>query len=101
MPQHGEYRAGVGFYDSTIKGWVKDPAKLPEVIGDRTKLPTSVPDWVSGKARSFKENPQMERLIQLRDSDKADDRAKYEAVAKGNLRMAVGNYEQAKTAAAE
>lgn len=101
-PIHGEYRPGMGFYDSGRGGWIKDAAKLTDVTtgraltqGDRDQ----VAGW--GKRKSFKPNPQIERLLQLRDSDRSEERQTYQRMVAGSMRIQVRDYEARKAEAQE
>lgn len=103
MATHGDYDpAKGGFYSAVSKGWHRDPTKIGETI-DARREPTEFErqefansKWANnGKAR-FTPVPELERLIQLRDSDRADDRAKYDKLAQGTRRIQVNDYEAAK-----
>lgn len=99
MTEHGTYRAGSGWFDSSRNAWVNDPAKLTEIIPG-PELTRGAADEVAGWGkREFKENPELEALIRLRDSSKPEDRANYDRIATGGKRMAVGQYEQQKAEA--
>ncbi|MFC7942611.1 hypothetical protein ACFUPZ_05045 [Microbacterium oxydans] len=99
MTEHGTYRAGSGWFDSSRKAWVNDPAKLTEIVPG-PELTQGAADEVAGWGkRKFKENPELEALIQLRDSSKPEDRANYDRIVSGAKRMAVGQYEQQKAEA--
>lgn len=97
MPTHGEYRAGFGFYDSGRRGWINDPAKLSQTIPapEATQAQRdAVASW-GNKRDTFKRDAEMDGLIRLRDSQRPEDRANYDRLAKGPRRMAVGAYETA------
>lgn len=97
MTEHGTYRAGSGWFDSSRNAWINDPAKLTEVIPG-PELTRGAADEVAswGKPKAFTENTELESLIRLRDSSKTEDRANYDRIANGAKRMAIGSYEQAK-----
>lgn len=106
-PQHGEYDpARGGFYSAVTKQWHRDPTKIGEVRTHREPTEQERQEFAktkmgrNGKAR-FKPVPELDRLIQLRDSDRADERAKYDLLAHGRRRIQVHDYEAAKRAAAE
>lgn len=106
-PQHGDHDPSKGWYSAVTKAWHRDPTKIG------THVPAPKPEQVEhlrgewdrmqAKARRevFKPQPQMEQLIKLRDSDRVDDRAKFERIAKGNTRITLSDYEKAKAKAAE
>ncbi len=49
-------------------------------------------------AATYRPDPTMERLIALRDSERADDRALFARTITPTLRMSLGSYEIAKRA---
>lgn len=106
-PQHGEYDpARGGFYSAVTTQWHRDPTKIGEVRTRREPTERERQEFAktkmgnNGKAH-FKPIPMLERLIQFRDSDRVDDRAKYEQLAAGGLRGELYHYEADKRAAVE
>lgn len=99
MPNHGDYDPAKGWYSAGQRGWVNSPDKIgthipaPKMHEDQRE---ELRNW---SRRAFKPQEQMERLITLRDSDRADDRAKFERIAKGGTRITLRDYEAAKAKA--
>lgn len=103
-PQHGQYEAGAGWYDSALRAWVDKPDKLSPVNQARPRELTEsdraqVAAW--GHRRTFKPNEQMEGLIRLRDSERREEREQFQQLAKGNTRIQLHDYEAAKAEAGE
>lgn len=96
MTDHGEHRAGSGWFDKSLNVWVNDPAKLTTIVPGRELTKGAADELAGWGKREFKENPELESLIRLRDSSKPEDRANYERIAAGGKRMAVAQYEQQK-----
>ena len=99
MPTHGEYQPGKGFYDKSLNGWIRDPAKLTQRIQSR-ELTASDREQVEGWGNhGFKADPEMESLIRLRDSKNPEDRANFNKIATGGRRINLATYEEQKAAA--
>lgn len=104
MPNHGDYDASKGgFYSAVTKGWHRDPTSIGEHIArtapteyERQEFAQS--KWSNNGKDRFKPVAELEQLIRLRDSDRPDDRAKYDQLAQGKRRMQVHDYEAAKAA---
>ncbi|MDQ1122161.1 hypothetical protein [Microbacterium trichothecenolyticum] len=95
MPNHGDYSPAKGWYDSTTKAWHATPDKLTRVdpgkpIDDATRA--QFDGWAGDEA--VKRDPEMDRLIALRDSDRPDERQRFEKAVDSGLRMRLGMYEQ-------
>lgn len=102
--QHGQYEAGLGWYDSAIKAWVDKPHKLSPVVPKTARELTEsdraqVAAW--GHRQTFKPNEQMEGLIRLRDSERQEEREQFQRIAKGSTRMHLHDYEAAKAEAGD
>lgn len=92
-PKHGTYDPDHGFYDSSLKGWIKDPAKLTEtrsVAPGGESQREQVARWLH---KPFKPVSELEGMLRLRDSDRPEDRANYERLAAGSRRIQVTDYE--------
>lgn len=96
MPNHGDHDPAKGWYSAPLRGWVNSPDKIgstvpaPDVEHKRGEM------WTKP---AFKPQEQLDRLIALRDSDRPDDRQKFERIAKGRTRLTLRDYEAAKTRA--
>lgn len=95
MPIHGEYQPEKGFYDSSLKGWIRDPARLTYQI-PKPPLTQSHIDQVAnwGGQRPFKRNRVLDGFLRLRDSERPEDRANYEKIAAGSTRINISDYER-------
>ena len=100
-PTHGDYDPSKGWYSAHTKAWHNDPKKIgtytPPLSAEDVQHLRGEYDRMT--KRTFKAQPQLDRLIKLRDSDRPDDRAKFEQIAKGGTRMTLHDYEAAKGAA--
>ena len=100
-PEHGEYQAGRGFYDRSLRGWVADPAKLTPVIKSEPINQSQRDQFATWGRQAFKPNAELEQMLRLRDSDKREQRETYERLAFGQRRVQVADYEARRTAAIE
>lgn len=105
-PQHGEYRPGWGYYSAGTGNWHSSPSS----IGVGHSRPDREPDQQTrdeferqqAKARGdFKEVPEMESLIEMRESPHREKREMFEQLATGRRRMELHSYETAKASAQE
>ena len=102
MATHGEYDATRGWFSTITNRWHKDPSKIGTVRPEYVPSALDREDWarMQAKARGdFRTDPQMDKLISLRDSDRPEDRAKFERIATGRTAMTLGRYENAKAQA--
>lgn len=106
-PQHGEYDpARGGFYSAVTTQWHRDPAKIGEVVTRREPTEQERQAFArtkmgrNGKAL-FKPNAELEGMLRLRDSDRPEDRASYQQLAKGSRRIQVADYETSRAQAVE
>lgn len=96
MPNHGDHNPAKGWYDSFTKAWHSSPDKISRIdpgkpITDTTRA--QFDSWTGDAA--VKRDPELDRLIAMRDSAHLDERQRYEqAVANSGLRLKVGVYEQ-------
>lgn len=100
--KHGEFVPGKGWYDANNRWWRDNPQSIGALVEPPKPSAAAREEFERQQAKArgdFKPNPQMERLIELRDSDRPDDRAKYERIAHGTTAMTLGRYETAKRAA--
>lgn len=97
-PRHGDYDPGKGWYSDVTKGWHSDPKKIGRVI-NAPSVEHLRGEFDRMNKPGFQPQSQLERLIALRDSDRADDRAKFEKIAHGSTRVALHDYEAAKAKA--
>ena len=99
-PQHGDYDPQYGWFDASRGGWIRDPSKLGrEVPGQRAVTEQDRIDYQRQQARlrgEFRPDATLDRLLALRDSDRADDRARFEQLARGSTRVSLQQYERAK-----
>lgn len=102
--KHGDYEPGLGYYDRTRKGWVDRPDQLTRVNTAAHAASQAQRDEVAAwghKPSAFKPNPTFEAMIRLRESDKPEDRANFQQIARGSNRIQLHDYEQAKASAQE
>lgn len=98
-PTHGTYDAAKGgWYDSSRRAWVAKSEQLGGVIAapeleDRHRAEFK---RLSQRGKPFAADPQMERLIALRESDKTEERQRFDQLANGTLRMTLHDYEARK-----
>jgi hypothetical protein len=100
MPNHGEYDPGRGWYSAVHGGWLNDPKKIGRVVA-APDVEHKRGEYERMTTRDFKAQPHLDRLLELRDSDRPDDRAKFDSVMRGSARMTLHDYEAAKSKAAE
>ena len=102
---HGEYVPGRGFYDASLNGWVRDPAKLTQTVGEKYEPSEAERQAYRDnqdrirRERLFKVDAEMEGLIRLRDSDKQEERETFQKLVAGARRMSLGDYESRRDAA--
>lgn len=101
-PQHGDHDPAKGWYSANTNGWHLDPAKIGTYSPQRQptdfeRQEFAQSKWARNGRAAFQPVPELEKLIQLRDSDRPDDRAKYDRLAVGRRRMHVHDYEAAKS----
>ena len=96
MPNHGEYQPGNGFFDASRNGWIKDPAKLSELREAKPITATQADQIAGWNDKSFKEDPEKEAMIRLRDSNRPEDREKFDRLFSGSQRAAIAGYEDQK-----
>ena len=113
---HGASDPQRGWYDASLRAWVDNPAKLTrtehrwagpsaEFLREARAKSGEFTQWQRQAAErsgaSFKERPDLERLIRMRESSKPEERVKYEEMVKGTLRTTIARYEKdkAKTSA--
>lgn len=104
--QHGDYDPARGWYSANTNAWHDNPAKIgtfsprrEPTAYEREEFAAS--KWANNGKAKFKPVPELESLIRLRDSDRLDDRAKYDRLAIGGRRIQLHDYEAAKRAHAE
>jgi hypothetical protein len=113
--EHGTYVAGYGWWDSAINGYRDNPAKITRAEY-RTAGPSDefkrasqskageFAEWAKQQrqrtGQDFTEHADLERLIALRDSPRANDNAKFDKTITPALRMMLGRYETQKAKAA-
>lgn len=97
-PKHGDYDPSKGWYSSNTNAWHNDPAKIGKVRatyvpteGDRQRYEDQ---W--GRKVRFVPDPSMDRLIQLRDSERREEREQFHQLAPGATRLALADYEARK-----
>lgn len=99
MTAHGTYDPQHGFYDASLRVWIKDPAKLtdtrPVAAGGESQR-AQVARWLH---KPFKPNAELEGMLRLRDSDRQEERETYQRLAHGHRRIHVTDYETQRTAA--
>jgi hypothetical protein len=104
---HGEYVPELGgWYDASRKGCVDSPAKVTPMRDTtrriarplagaefRSDVPTTAELRSRGNADAFRPDESLERLRRLRDSEKPEDRERFDRLAAGRQRMSLGSYE--------
>lgn len=100
-PKHGDHDPEHGWYSEPRKGWISDPSKIGRVVDNRPPEPSQAQkdQYASSKMsgnKFYDESPELEKLIKLRDSDRAEDRQAFASIATGTTRISLGLYEQQK-----
>lgn len=103
-PQHGEHDPARGWYSANTKAWHSDPTKIGQwtprrEVSEYERQEFARSKWATNGKAAFQPVPELDRLLALRDSDRADDRAKYEGLVSGTRRMQLHDYEAAKASA--
>ncbi len=98
MPTHGEYVAGKGWYSAVHNGYFDKADKIGRIV-EAPKVHSGhaaeVAAW--GRKNTFQQDPQMERMIALRDSDKPRDQSAFDSLIKNpSLRTSLAGYEAQK-----
>jgi hypothetical protein len=96
MPAHGEFDARRGWYSAVTNAWHNQPGKIGQLVQSDVDPEGKRAEWerMNRPANAFEPNPQMERLIQLRDSGRSEERSQFDKLAAGGLRMSLAAYEK-------
>lgn len=104
-PEHGQYRAGWGFYSTGTGNWHSDASKIGPGSGgapDREPDANARAEFERQQANArgdFKTSTDMEQLIVMRESPHQEKREMFEKLVAGPRRMELHSYEESKRAA--
>lgn len=97
MPKHGEYVPARGFWSALAGRFSQEPIVVDQA--DLNGRQWEMDRWAD--ARKFKRDETMDTLIRYRDSNRVDDRAKFDKIITPQMRMSLSSYEGEVAAAEE